>query len=98
MEILQVAEWTVEFGGKEHSGWLPRGATIAPPIPLTRVELAFAILKEEQAGYILEWRGPTTETSGDTWHSSVEAAVAEAERTFGVPEDAWAKLGAATQG
>jgi hypothetical protein len=93
-----VAEWTVEFGGEEHSGWLPKGATTPPAMPLTRVELGFAIVEEEQGGYILEWRGPTPETSGDTWHSSVEAAVTEAERTFGVPEDAWAKLAAAPRG
>ena len=94
MEIIQVAEWTVEFGGEEPSGWLPTGAATPLATPLVRVDLAFAILSEgEKGGYILEWRGPTAETSNDTWHASVEAAVIEAERRFGVPPDAWAKLG-----
>jgi hypothetical protein len=95
MEIIQVAEWTVEFGGEEPSGWLPGGAGTPLPTPRVRTDLAFAILSEgDEGGYILEWRGPTPETSNDSWHPSVEAAVLEAERRFGVPKDAWTKLDA----
>jgi len=93
VEIVQVAEWTVEFAGETHAGWLPEGAAVPPPTPLVRVDLAFAILRErDKGGYILEWRGPTRARSGDSWHESVEAAVEEAERQFDVPPDAWARL------
>ena len=95
MEIIQVAEWTVDFGGEEPSGFLLTGVAKPPATPVVRVELALAILSEgPTAGYILEWRRPTPETSGNSRYASVETAVVEAERQFGVPPDAWAKVGA----
>jgi hypothetical protein len=65
------------------------------PRPLRRVELALAIIQEGPGSYILEWRGPDKETSGDRWYSSVEAAVGEAEELFGIPRDAWLEPGKA---
>ena len=97
MEIVQVAEWTVDFGGEEPTGWLPKEAVPPLPTPVVRADLALAILKDgtqDADGFILEWRGPTKETSGDTWHSSLADAVTWADQHFGVPEDAWVKTGA----
>jgi hypothetical protein len=87
--IRLVAEWTTDFGGEEHTGWLPKEATEPEPTPVSRVELALAILEDGPESYILEWRGPTQETSGDRWYPSVEAALAEADEFFGIPRDAW---------
>jgi hypothetical protein len=98
MEIIQVADWTVEFGGEEPTGWLPEGAAVPSPTPRVRADLAFAILSEGgKGGYILEWRGPAQDATNDSWHESIEAAVDEAESKFGVPRDAWARLGTSGQ-
>jgi hypothetical protein len=90
MDIVKVAEWTVDVGGDDHSGWLPKGAATPLATPVRRVDLALAIMTEG-GGCTLEWRGPTQDTSGDRWYSSVEEAIADADNFFGIPEDAWAK-------
>src|SRR5262245_26772847 len=61
-EIKLACEWTVEFGGEEHSGWLPEGAATPKPRPIRRVDLAFVILCEGPESFILEWSGPDRET------------------------------------
>jgi hypothetical protein len=90
MKILRVAEWTVEFGGEVHTGWLPKGAAVPPPTAYSRVDLAFAVIEEGPEDFILEWRGPTRDTSGDRAYSSLEEALEDADRLFGVPHQAWA--------
>jgi hypothetical protein len=93
MKIVRVAEWTVDFGGEEHAGWLPKGAATPEATPLVRADLALAIIEQGPADYVLEWRGPTQETSGDRWCRSIAEALAEADELFGVPEDAWTTPG-----
>jgi hypothetical protein len=92
MALVRVAEWTVEFGGEEATGWLPDGAAKPPATPLQRVDLAFAVLSFGDGDYILEWKGPTDETCGDSAHDSLEDAITSAEEAFGVPIDAWSIL------
>ena len=89
MRLRRVAEWTVQFGGHAHTGWLPHDALQPEPTAITRVDLALAILEEPGGGFTLEWKGPSPDTSGDTWHASLDAAVSEADRSFGVPAEAW---------
>ena len=91
MGILK-AEWTVDFGGEEHSGWLPKGAAPPETTPVQRVALALVIMKQD-GGCILEWRGPTQDMSGDRWYSTVDDALADADKLFGIPADAWATPG-----
>jgi hypothetical protein len=99
VKIVRVAEWTVDFGGEAHAGWLPEGAAKPAPTRVTRADLALSVLEHGPGDFTLEWRGPTEDTSGDTSHSSVEEALSAAKEAFGVPEDAWAKLDdAARQG
>jgi hypothetical protein len=97
MKVRLVAEWTAEFGGEQHSGWLPKGAAEPELTPVRRMDLAFALLEEGPEAYILEWRGPDQEASGDRWYPSVEAALAEAHEVFGVPAGAWVDPDAAAR-
>jgi hypothetical protein len=68
---------------------LPKGVAQPLPTPIKTVELSFAILEDAPGSYVLEWRGPSSEFSGDTWHSSVVDAMAEAEQAFGVAPHEW---------
>ncbi len=98
MGILRVAEWTVDFGGSGHSGWLPAAAAPPPPTPVVRANLALAILQDSPtSSCILEWCGSTeetsgVETSGDSCHESLADALAEAEHAIGLAPEAWTPL------
>jgi len=91
VKIRLIAEWTTEFGGEAHSGWLPAGAVEPGPTPVIRADLALVIMEDAPGSYVLEWRGPTQQTSGDRWYPSLEAAVADADTLFGIPAAAWAE-------
>ena len=92
MKIVRVAEWTVDFGGEPHRRWLPKGAATPSVTPVSRADLALAVLEHGPTDFTLEWRGPTEATSGDTSHSTIDEALSAAEEAFGVPKDAWTEL------
>jgi hypothetical protein len=86
--VKQIGRHRVTFGGEAHSGWLPRGAA-EPKRTLTKTVEVNLVILDDGAGYLLEWVGPTAEYSGDTWHETVEEAVAHAESALGVPPQLW---------
>jgi len=79
----------IEFGGEVHSGWLPDGAAPPLPTPVHIVLADFAIVQEDDGGFILEWCRAAGEYGGDTWHESLEAAVSAAGAYFGIAPDEW---------
>ena len=78
----------VQFGGEEHHGWLPAGAPRPKPTPVEDVLLNIRI-EATDGGFILEWWDVDKKHMGDTWHQSIEDAVAQAEASFGIKPDEW---------
>jgi hypothetical protein len=85
----------VEFGGEEHHGWLPAGASTPPPTPIRTALLDLRILKSDD-GFVLEWKSRNTEDSGDAWHSSIAEALEQARDAFGVQPSEWAESNGAS--
>lgn len=87
--VREIKQRSVRFRGQEHSGWLPAHAA-QPLTSSERVELIdFAIFQEDASSFILEWTGPDNETSGDTWHPDLDAALQQAHESFGVEPSEW---------
>lgn len=86
--VKQIGRYRVTFRGEAQSASLPHGAAEPERTPARTVGVNLVIL-DDGAGYLLEWVGPTAEYSGDTWHLSVEEAMAHAESALGVPRHLW---------
>lgn len=78
----------MQFGGEEHTGWLPPGAATPLPTPRELVTLDFEI-QEDDGGYLLIWQGAEQRHCGDTWHASVRDALAQATLWFGLDPQEW---------
>ena len=49
----------------------------------------FTIVEQEAASFLFSWSGPDRETSGDTWHTDIEAAMIQAQSSFGIEPQEW---------
>jgi hypothetical protein len=78
----------VRFGGEEHRGWLPAGVPKPKPTPVDDVLLNLGI-QATDGGVILEWWDEAKKHIGDTWHQSLQDAIAQAEANFGIKPDEW---------
>jgi len=87
--VRQILGRTVRCGGESHSGWLPKGAATPPQTPSRLVRLDFSIVQDGESSYLLQWVGPEPESTSDTWHESLEAAIQQAKYSFGVEPDEW---------
>ena len=76
------------FGGEHHTGWLPAGATTPQPTPTRTAVLDVRIIQEDGAFYLV-WQSRNTDDKGETWHLTLDEALAEAERCFGILPDRW---------
>jgi hypothetical protein len=93
MRILkQILGKPIQFGGNEHSGWLPPNATLPQPTPIENAILDIRIL-ETKGGFILEWESRNTNLSNDTWHKTIDDAENQAEYQFGIKPSEWEVLG-----
>lgn len=89
----------VEHGGQVHEGWLPAGAAVPPPVARVVVECD-VIITQDSGSFLLEcsaidpehWMAPYT---WDTWHESLDAALAEAASQLGITEQDWDYCGEA---
>lgn len=77
------------MGGANHSGWLPSGALVPQSTPQRTVLLDFEIVQETLSSFFLEWTGSGREVSGDTWHPDLEAAISQAQHSFGIELGEW---------
>ena len=83
----------VRFGGEEHSGWLPPGASRPPPTPVEHLVLDLEILEEEgSGGYLLCWSSRDGTRQGDLWFEAPADARKAAASYFGAPEDRWEQV------
>lgn len=78
----------VMIGGAQHSGWLPERATIPPATPIREVALDLEI-QFDGSGYNLRYVSEDRELYGDTWHETLDDAMAAAAESFGVRDDQW---------
>ena len=89
MQVLkQILGFKVQFGGEEHEGWLPDGASLPKPTPCETVELDIRI-EATDGGYLLIWVGQNRRYCGDTWHETVQDAERQAELQFGITGRDW---------
>ena len=89
MNVLKyISELPIRFGGEVHAGWLPPKAASPPPTPLDDVLLSLQIC-DADSGFILEWWDEGKRYVGDTWHESINDALAQAEQWFGITADQW---------
>ena len=87
--IKHIRAREVQRGGESHEGWLPPGAAVPPPTPRRTVAVDLQILAAGGSSFILEWHGPAPEWSGDTWHFTLDDALAQAESSFGIRLEEW---------
>jgi hypothetical protein len=59
------------------------------PTPERLVSVDFFIIEEDPSSVLLVWSGPDKETSGDTWHPDLDAAIQQAEVWFGIEPSEW---------
>jgi len=76
------------WGGEEHSGWLPAGATT--PGPTREVEDVLVVqIVHDGGGFLLIWTGTKTGKAGDSWFETAEQAEQAGLEYFGIPASAW---------
>jgi hypothetical protein len=78
----------MQFGGEEHSGWLPANAS--PPLPTpVRHALVDLCIVDDGHGFLLICESRNTDDSWDTWHETIEDAQAQAEAWLGIKPEEW---------
>jgi hypothetical protein len=94
--MRRVVTKAITFGGQEHRGWLPPGASTPLPTPREREIVDFAIVSEGR-GYLLEWcarpsptnREPRPPKTADCWYEKLDDALRAAEADFGIAPGDW---------
>jgi hypothetical protein len=86
--VKHVTGLPFQFGGEEHSGWLPRGAAKPLPTPIENVMLDIEIVSEG-SGYLLCWNAREGKRSGDWWFKTLSEAEVAATEYFGITRNQW---------
>ena len=86
--VKRVTSLPVQFGGEQHTGWLPAGAAVPLPTPAIDVFLDIEI-QSDGDGYLLCYSSQDGTVRGDTWHQSVVEAENAAAKDFGVRPSQW---------
>ena len=74
------------FGGRDQTGWLPPEA--APPhAEETTIDLHIA--ETDEGFYLVSESSHSQFSGGDTWHQTLDDAMAQAEFQFGVKPSEW---------
>jgi hypothetical protein len=74
------------FGGSDQAGWLPPEAT-APRAEQTTIDLQ--IVQKDEGFFLVSHSSHPHFGSGDTWHQTIDDAIAQAEFQFGVKRSEW---------
>ena len=86
--LMQVLNKQIEFGGEEHTGWLPLGSAVPLPTNAERVVVDVRIL-ETDGGFIVEWESANPHHSNDSWHATLVDAQDYAQDRFGIEASQW---------
>jgi hypothetical protein len=86
--IASVSKRLVRIAGEPNSGW-----SAADPDDLNAAELEFNFFVTSDGGsnYLLVYRSVDARYSADTWHETIEDAMACANEAFGIEFDEWSK-------
>jgi hypothetical protein len=87
--VKRIRSLPFQFGGEEHSGWLPPGAAVPLPTPVQNVLLDIEIQFDGAGGYLLCYAARDHAISGDTWHETLTDAQSAAADMFDVDESEW---------
>jgi hypothetical protein len=98
--LRQILGLPLQYGGVEHSGWLPNVAVKPPLTPQKNFTFDFTISAYGH-GYLFEWSSREKDEefeewhalSGDTWHETLEEALRQAEYSFGLRITDWSEVG-----
>ena len=86
--IKRVVGLPFQFGGEEHSGWLPPNAAQPLPTPIENVVLDAEIIFDG-TGNLLCWQARHGNRSGDLWFETLARAEAAATEYFGIASEQW---------
>jgi hypothetical protein len=86
--VATIRGFLVRAGGESHQGWLPPGAAEPKPTPTTETLVDLRIEQAED-GFYLIYAEQRASRESDTWHESLQAAQAQAERWFQVRPSDW---------
>jgi hypothetical protein len=91
MAVLRRASGvSFEYGGHEHSGWLPPGAATPLPTPVQHVTLDVTIEGDDVCGYLLVFVAREDPDFGnDYWYENAADAEAAAKDWFGIGPGRW---------
>jgi hypothetical protein len=90
--VRQIRGLKRSFGGPAQAGWLPPGAAVPQAAAIT---IDLKILEEKDGFFLVSQSNHVHFNGGDTWHPTLEEAMAQAEHQFGVKPPDW-KLPAST--
>jgi len=84
--LLSIARRSVRIAGEPNSGW-----SAADPDDLNAidVEFSFRITGDGNANYLLLYESSDKRYFADTWHQTVDEAIAVANQSFGIEPDEW---------
>lgn len=84
--IASIPRRTVRITGEPNSGW--SGAD-PDDLNAVEVEFCFEVTSDGNRNYLLVYQSVDGRYAADTWHESVEEALACARDSFGIEEDEW---------
>ena len=93
VEILKTS-FVVDLAAPVNSGWLPAGSAPAREQDSKLAIVRLSIAQDGDAFYLFSSSEHPDFHCGDTFHQSVEDAVAQAEDQFGVSKENWQPVAA----
>ncbi|KQW45802.1 hypothetical protein ASD88_13025 [Pelomonas sp. Root662] len=83
---MSITKRSVRIAGEPNSGW-----SAADPDDLNAidVEFSFRIISDGNANYLLLYESGDKRYGADTWHPTVEEAMAAAQQFFGIEPGEW---------
>jgi hypothetical protein len=86
--LLSVTRRSVRIAGEPNSGW---SAADPDDLNAVDVEFSFCITSDGNANYLLLYESSDKRYCADTWHPTVDEAIAVAQQSFGIEPDEWAR-------
>lgn len=86
--VKQITGIHRQYGGEEHSGWLPPNAAKPRPTPVRSAVLDVRI-EDDGSSFLLICESRNTPDSWDTWHESLEDAEEQARASLSIEPWEW---------
>lgn len=86
--LKRVINCPLQFGGVEHTGWLPPGAATPLPTPIENVSLDIEVGTDGH-GYFLAWTSADSRYCNDNWYETLAGAEEAAIDLFCIEADDW---------